>query len=56
MTKLADRQFLGYCVLSATLGFLAAIWIFPNRGVMMYLLPVVILAVLMFADGYFSSP
>lgn len=55
MTTFTDRRFLVFCAISAFTGVLSAIWLFPNRGLMMYVLPVVILAVLMFADGYVTT-
>ena len=56
MTALTERRFLVFCAISAFVGVLSAIWLFPTRGLMVYILPLVILAVLMFADGYVTSP
>ena len=55
MTTLTDRRFLVLCAISAVTGVLSAIWLFPNRGLMVYVLPIVVLAGLMFADGYVTS-
>lgn len=55
MTILSDRRFLVLCVISAVVGVLSAIWLFPDRGLLVYVLPFVILAALMFADGYVAS-
>ncbi len=55
MATLTDRRFLVLCTISAVVGVLSAIWLFPNRGLMVYVLPIVVLIVLMFADGYVTS-
>jgi hypothetical protein len=55
VSTLTDRRFLALCAISAFTGVLSAIWLFPNNGLMVYVLPIVILGVLMFADGYMNS-
>jgi len=55
MQTLTDRRFLVFCAVSALVGVLSAIWLFPTRGLMVYALPLVVLTVLLFADGYMTA-
>lgn len=55
MSTLTDRRFLLFCTISAFIGVPAAVWQFPNDGIMMLIVPIVILIILMFADGYATS-
>ncbi|WP_154658244.1 hypothetical protein [Natronorubrum tibetense] len=55
MSTLTDRRFLVFCAISAFIGVPAAVWQFPNDGIMMLIVPIVILTILMFADGYATS-
>jgi|AntRauTorcE11898_2_1112593.scaffolds.fasta_scaffold59528_1 hypothetical protein len=55
MSSLSDRRFLAFCFLSALLGVPTAIYLFPNEGIMVLVVPIVILSISMFVDGYANS-
>ena len=50
----SERRLLGYCLLAAVIGVPASVVRFPNDGITLLVIPVVILSIAMFADGYSS--
>ncbi len=50
-----DRRLLALCGISAFVGVPTGIWIFPNRGIMILVVPIIVLSVLMFVDGFLTS-
>jgi len=50
----SERRLLGYCHLAAVIGVSASVVLFPNDGIMVLMVPIVILSVAMFADGYLA--
>ena len=55
MSTLTDRRLLAFCGISALVGVPAAVLVFPDDGAMILVVPIVVLAVLMFVDGYARS-
>lgn len=55
METSSDRRLLAYCLLAATVGIPASVWLFPRQEITILLIPVLVLAVAMFLDGYVSS-
>ncbi|MFP8888294.1 hypothetical protein ACLI4U_00785 [Natrialbaceae archaeon A-CW2] len=55
MSTPTDRRLLALCGISAFVGVPTGIWIFPNRGIMILVVPIIVLSVLMFVDGFLTS-